>query len=155
MAAPHARSGRAALLALEDRTNRLLFRTLYRNRFWRAMLDDPHAVPERVFHGMAIENYHFLFRESWFDSPVLAWTGSTPARVAMNRFYAEETGHDELILKALVSVGIDREMLARTVPLPETMALANALSHWARTDPLLFFATLGVLEGATSPSTAS
>lgn len=147
MAAPHARSGRAALLALEDRTNRLLFKTLYRNRFWRAMLDDPHAVPERVFHGMAIENYHFLFRESWFDSPVLAWTGSTPARVAMNRFYAEETGHDELILKALVSVGIDREMLARTVPLPETMALANALSHWARTDPLLFFATLGVLEG--------
>ncbi|MEN3162537.1 iron-containing redox enzyme family protein [Tistrella mobilis] len=146
-APPAARSGRAALFAIEDRTNRLLFTRLYRNRFWRAMLDDPHAVPERVFHGMAIENYHFLFRESWFDSPVLAWTGSTPARVAMNRFYGEEVGHDELILKALEAVGLDREILARTVPLPETMALANALSHWARTDPILFFATLGVLEG--------
>jgi hypothetical protein len=68
----------------------------------------------------------------------------------MNKFYGEEYGHDELLLKALRSLGFTREDLADTIPLPQTMALCNALAYWASYDPLFFFTTLGVLEGKES-----
>jgi hypothetical protein len=144
---PHTTPALEVLFDLEDLSNELLYDSIYRNVFWRILLSDPASVPLEVFYGMAIENYHFLFRESYFDAPVLNYPGDTRVRVLMNEFYAEEFGHDELILKGLNAVGISREDLADTIPLPETMALCNALSFWARYDPIFFFSTLGVLEG--------
>jgi hypothetical protein len=142
-----ARSGLEALLELEDLANALLHESLYRNDYWRAVHGSDQPVPEKVLHGTAIENYHFLFRESWFDAPVLPYPYSREARVLVNEFYVEEIGHDELLLRGIATLGITRDDLADTVPLPETMALCNALSWWARYDPLFFFTTLGVLEG--------
>ncbi len=138
--------GLACLLQIEDLQAELMHKTLYQNKFWQAC-KNPAQVDPRVFHGMAIENFHFLFRESWFDSPVLSYQGSTRARLLMNEFYAEEFGHDELILRALNEIGITREQANETRPLPQTLALCHGLSHWAATDPLFFFTTLGVLEG--------
>ncbi len=140
-------SGREAILEIEDLQNRLGEQTVQREPFWRALVDDPAAVPENVFHGLCAENYHLLFRESYFDSPVLSYAGSTAARKLINEFYLEEFGHDELLLKSLASLGVTREDLFRTAPLPETAALYNALAYWARYDPLFFFTTLGPLEG--------
>jgi hypothetical protein len=40
-------------------------------------------------------------------------------------------------------------------PLPTTSALIKALSWWARTDPLFFVTTLGVLEGRLSSDVTS
>jgi hypothetical protein len=140
-------SGKQAILAVEDDLNRALQQTVYQNVFWKKMLDPTADVPLSVFHGMCIENYHFLFRESWFDSPALPFPGNTKARVLMNAFYCEELGHDELLLRALESIGLTREALFEAVPLPQTMALCNALSYWARYDPLFFYSTLGPLEG--------
>ncbi|WP_313067831.1 iron-containing redox enzyme family protein [Paraburkholderia sp. LEh10] len=144
-----ARSGLDVLLELEDLANELLYCTLYKNVFWEkcasaATRDD---IPLNVVHGMIVENYHFLFRESYFDAPVLSYVANTGVRLAMNEFYAEEYGHDELLLKALTTLGVTREDLACTVPLPQTMALCNALAYWAHSDPLFFFSTLGILEG--------
>jgi len=139
-------SGDEAILLLEDLQASLLYSTLYKNKFWQAM-QSPREVPKKVFYGMAIENYHFLFRESWFDSPVLSYLPSTKARLIMNEFYAEEYGHDELILNALIHLDISREDLAETLPLPETLALCNALAYWSANDPLFFFSTMGILEG--------
>ncbi|WP_336600186.1 iron-containing redox enzyme family protein [Paraburkholderia bengalensis] len=144
-----ARSGLDVLLELEDLANELLYRTLYANVFWEKCTsagarDD---IPLNVVHGMIVENYHFLFRESYFDAPVLSYVANTGVRLAMNEFYAEEYGHDELLLKSLGTLGVTREDLARTVPLPQTMALCNALAFWAHSDPLFFFSTLGILEG--------
>ncbi|WP_387692298.1 hypothetical protein [Photorhabdus sp. RM71S] len=93
-------SGDEAILILEDLQANLLYSMLYKNKFWQTM-QSPQDVPEKVYYGMAIENYHFLFRESWFDSPVLSYLPSTKARLIMNEFYGEEYGHDELILSAL------------------------------------------------------
>lgn len=139
--------GRELILEIEDLYNGLMERTVQRNPFWRAMVEDPAGTPEAVFHGMCVENYHLLFRESYFDSPVLCYPYSREARRLINEFYCEELGHDELLLRALESVGLDRDGLYGSVPLPGTMALCNALSHWARHDPLFFFTTLGPLEG--------
>lgn len=143
---PDCVTGIECILELEDLQNKLLYDTLYKNVFWEKC-QTPEQVPLNVFYGMAIENYHFLFRESWFDSPILGLPLSTEARVLMNEFYCEEYGHDELILRSLNEIGITREQIYRTVPLPETLALCNALAHWAATDPLFFFSTMGVLEG--------
>ncbi|TXH75150.1 MAG: hypothetical protein E6Q88_03690 [Lysobacteraceae bacterium] len=143
---PDCVSGFECILELEDLQNELLYKTLYRNVFWEKC-QDPSQVPLNVFYGMAIENYHFLFRESWFDSPILGFATSTESRVLMNHFFCEEYGHDELILKSLNEIGITREQIYRTVPLPETLALCNSLAHWSATDPLFFFSTMGVLEG--------
>lgn len=144
--APEFVSGLEAILELEDLQNKLMYETLYRNVFW-LKCQEPNSVPKNVFHGMAIENYHFLFRESWFDSPILGLPSNIEARVLMNEFFCEEYGHDELILRSLKSIGITREQIYKTVPLPETLSLCNALAYWAATDPLFFFSTMGVLEG--------
>jgi hypothetical protein len=65
----------------------------------------------------------------------------------MNKFFSEEYGHDEILLRSLNSVGLTREDMHDAIPLPETMGLCNALAYWAHTDPLFFFTTLGLLEG--------
>ncbi|EDP57177.1 iron-containing redox enzyme family protein [Vibrio sp. AND4] len=139
-------SGDEAILLIEDLQAKLLYSTLYKNKFWQGM-QKPNDVPESVYYGMAIENYHFLFRESWFDSPVLSYLPSTKARLIMNEFYGEEYGHDELILKALNHIGISKLDISEALPLPETLALCNALAYWAANEPLFFFTTMGILEG--------
>lgn len=146
---PEGRSGLDVLLELEDLTNELLYKKLYKNIFWQkcqnaTAKDD---IPINVMYGQVIENYHFLFRESYFDAPVLSYVGNLKIRLAMNAFFAEEYGHDELIIKSLFNIGITRSQLNMTMPLPETMALCNSLAYWSHNDPLFFFTTLGVLEG--------
>ncbi len=140
-------SGQKLLLVVEDLYNRLAMRTVQVNPFWRAMVDAPEAVSVNVFFGMCIENYHLLFRESYFDAPILSYPANRHVRQLINEFYCEEYGHDELLLRALVSIGLSRDELYASVPLCETMALCNALSYWSRHDPLFFFTTLGPLEG--------
>ncbi len=140
-------SGRQLILEVEDYYQRAASRTLQRNPFWRAMVENPMDVPESVFHGMCIENYHLLCRESYFDAPVLSFAGNRQVRRLLNDFYCEEIGHDRILLEALVSIGLAEEDLHNSVPLASTMALCNSLSFWARHDPLFFLTTLGPLEG--------
>jgi hypothetical protein len=127
--------------------NRLSAMSLQRNPFWRAVVDEPENVPDSVYYGMCIENYQLLFRESYFDSPALSFAFSKTLRQKFNEFYCEELGHDRLLLKSLQAIGLTEEALSNSVPLRETMVLCNALSYWARHDPMFFFTTLGPLEG--------
>jgi hypothetical protein len=137
------------MLELEDLVEDLCARTIFQNPFWRTCLAvrGPGDLPQRVATGMVIENWHFLFRESYFDAPVLSYVPHTGARLVMNRFFGEEYGHDEILLKSLNAAGLTREDMRDAIPLPETMALCNALAYWAHNDPLFFFTTLGLLEG--------
>jgi hypothetical protein len=143
------RNGMDVILELEDLTDELCSNTLFRSPFWQQCLEacKPGDIPMNVVIGLVIENYHFLFRESYFDAPVLSYVPNSKVRLLMNQFFAEEYGHDEILLRALTSVGIDREDLADAIPLPETMGLCNALAYWSHNDPLFFFTTLGLLEG--------
>jgi hypothetical protein len=137
------------ILDLEDMVEDLCTKTIFQNPFWRTCLAvrAPGDLPERVAIGMVIENWHFLFRESYFDAPVLSYVPNTEVRLVINRFFSEEYGHDEILLRSLNAVGLTREDMRDAIPLPETMALCNALAYWAHNDPLFFFTTLGLLEG--------
>lgn len=143
------RPGADVILEIEDMVEALCARTIYRNPFWQTCLaaQKPGDFPERLAIGMIIENWHFLFRESYFDAPVLSYVPNTAVRLLLNRFFSEEYGHDDILLTALNYAGFSREDMHDAIPLPETMGLCNALAYWAHSDPLFFFTTLGLLEG--------
>jgi hypothetical protein len=140
-------TGREFILLVEDHYNRATSKTLQLNPFWRAMINDPMQISESVFHGMCIENYQLLCRESYFDAPALSFPSNRAVRTLLNEFYCEEIGHDRILLEALNSIGITELALHEAIPLRGTMALCNSLSYWARHDPLFFMTTLGPLEG--------
>jgi len=148
-ALPAFRSGAEVILELEELVEARCETTIYRNPFWRTCLaaNAPGDLPQRLATGMVIENWHFLFRESYFDAPVLSYVSNTAVRLILNQFFSEEYGHDEILLRSLNFVGLSREDMRDAIPLPETMGLCNALAYWAHSDPLFFFTTLGLLEG--------
>lgn len=146
---PACQTGSEVILELEEIVEAHCATTIYRNPFWQACLaaQAPGDLPEHLVIGMIIENWHFLFRESYFDAPVLSYVPNTAVRLLLNEFFSEEYGHDEILLQALACAGLSRDDMRDAIPLPQTMALCNALAYWAHTDPLFFFSTLGLLEG--------
>ncbi|MEZ4371460.1 MAG: hypothetical protein R3B07_11575 [Polyangiaceae bacterium] len=134
------------LFRLEGIAIRLLDARVLRNRYWQALMT-PGPVARHLLIGTAVENYHFLAREPLFDSPALWFPESPEVQSLINEFYASEFGHDDLLLSALESCGYTRQDIGEWVPLPATTALCNSLSHWAATEPLFFFLTVGLLEG--------
>ncbi|MFL6675648.1 MAG: iron-containing redox enzyme family protein [Massilia sp.] len=140
-------SGRVFILSLEEQLDALLEQTVHRNPFWIAMRTSPASVPAAVFWGMCLENYQILAREALFDAPVLSFAPHHAVRQALNKFYAEELGHDRLLMKSLASLGLEEADVRTSIPLPTTWALIDALAYWSRYQPLFFIATLGVLEG--------
>ncbi len=146
-ATPVASSGQAVLSRLEDVFNRLLEDLVFAGPFWRKVLERPEKLHHNVFFGFGLENWFFLFRENEFDSAVLALAESADLRGMLNDFYQEEHRHDDIVVRAFRPLGITRDDLLRARPLPTTTALIKMLSWWARTDPLFFIATIGVLEG--------
>jgi hypothetical protein len=143
------RSGAEVILEILDLIDDHCADTIDKNPFWQACLSvgQPGDLPEKLAIGMVIENWHFLFRESYFDAPVLSYVPNTAVRLLLNQFFSEEYGHDEILMKALNFVGLSRDDMRDAIPLPETMALCNALAYWAHSDPMFFFTTLGLLEG--------
>jgi len=144
---PSVRAAIDVMFSLEDELNRLFSEQVEESRFWRELTERPESVPENVYFGMAIENWHFLYREHLFDSAVLTYPNSHAVRAHLNEFYIEEHRHDDIVLKAFEPLGITPEQMRRARPLPSTTALVNGLAWWARTDPLFFFATISLLEG--------
>ncbi len=146
-AAPRACSGREFILGFEELMDQMMERSVQRNRFWTSIREAPRKVPRPVYWGMCLENFHILAREPLFDGPVLAFSGNHAVRASLNRFYAEELGHDRLLLNSLCSLGLPEDGVRESIPLPTTWALIDGLAYWARFEPLFFAATLGILEG--------
>lgn len=142
-------TGKQAILEIEDVQNRLMDKSLYNNIFWKKCIS-PDLMPENVFIGMAIENYHLLARGSSFDAPALHFHGCRKTRQALNAVFCSEHGHAEIILSALRILGMDENDITSSVPLPETLGLANSLAYWSASDPLFFFSTMEILEGKDS-----
>lgn len=139
-------SGKEAILEIEDVQNRLMDKSIYNNILWEKCAT-PNEVPENVFIGMAIENYHLLSRGSSFDAHALYFHGCRKTRHAMNSVFCSEHGHAEIILSALMLLGMREDDIINSVPLPQTLGLANSLAFWSANDPLFFFSTMEMLEG--------
>ncbi|UTT50969.1 MULTISPECIES: hypothetical protein [Rhodococcus] len=119
-------------------------------RFWRNLSTSPAAVPENVYYGFALQNWHFLYRENLFDSAILTFPSNSAVRKRVNEFYIEEHQHDDIVLEAFSAIGLTPDQVRRSRPLRTTTALVNALGWWARTDPVFFFSTISSLEGGVA-----
>lgn len=142
-------SGIETLLTLESLINELFNNSINKNQFKNRINFATSDLPIKVVYGFVIEQYHFFSRKGYLFSPVLGFQSSKNVRQLMNELYCREYGQDELLIEALNAIGISREELAETMPLPETMALCNGLTYWANFEPLFFFSTLGVLADQT------
>lgn len=142
-------SGSGTLLQLETLINELLDDRINKNEFTNKINSTISDLPINVLYGFVIEQYHFLSQKCYFVSPVLGFQSLKNVRQLINELYCREYGQDELLIEALNAIGISREELAETMPLPETMAMCNGLTYWANFEPLFFFSTLGVLADQT------
>ncbi len=104
------------------------------------------SPPHNVSYGFALEYYHLLSHSSHFYTPLLCFQTSTKIRDRINRFYCKIQPQHELLFQGFQGLGISREDLELTLPLPETMALCNALTFWANSDPLFCISVLGIWE---------
>lgn len=138
-------SGINALLELEELTSELIDQSVEKNLFWQLINPTAPKPPIQVLYGFAIEYYHFLSRRCCFQSPILSFPVSAQVRQSINQVYSQAYGQDQLLMEALNAIGISREELANTMPLPETMAMCNGLGFWANYEPIFYLSTLGVL----------
>lgn len=97
--------------------------------------------------GYAIEYWHVTHLCPRAIAPVLARDDFEVGtwRKLMD-FYMMERNHDRMLEKSLKAVGITREQLLRTQPLPATMAMMAALGGYAYDFPLALIATLFPME---------
>lgn len=97
--------------------------------------------------GYAIEYWHVTHLCPRALAPVLARddVGAGTWRKLM-AFYLAERNHDRMLEKSLAAVGVTREQLLRSQPLPAVMALMAALGVYAYDFPLALIATLFPME---------
>ncbi len=138
-------SGIEALLELEELTSELLDQSVEKNLFWQLINPTAPKPPIQVLYGFAIEYYHFFSRRCCFQSPILSFSASAQVRQSIDEVYSQAYGQDLLLMEALNAIGISREELTNTMPLPETMAMCNGLGFWASYEPIFYLSTLGVL----------
>lgn len=149
-AIPLAVSGCSALSAVEGTLDRHMEVLVYGGDFWTQLQESPKMLPESVYHGYAIENWHFLDAESLFDYPLASLPQSDRLRRLIQDFVIEEHRHDDLLLPAFASLGLGRDDLRGSRPLATTTALISLLITWAKTDPLFMVSTFGILEGRSN-----
>ncbi|MBB4915797.1 hypothetical protein [Streptosporangium saharense] len=145
-AVPVVSPGTAALARLEGLLNDLLEDLVLTGPFWRRILERPQRLHPNVFFGFGLENWFLLSRESGLGSAVQTLAENADLRQALDDFDRRGSRHDDVAVRAFRSLGATRGDLLRARPLPTTAALIKMLSWWARTDPLFFVATLGVIE---------
>ena len=104
------------------------------------------SPPSNLIYGFALEHYHLFNHQSDVYAPLLHLQNTSKVRQSINRFYCEINEQDELLFQGLQGLGIDRDDLLSTLPLPETLAFCHALSFWANSDPLFCLSLLAVWE---------
>ena len=112
---------------------------------YQALLDDTMASEHLI--GYAVEYWHVTHLCPRALAPVLA---RDDLRIETWRklmdFYQSERSHDRMLENALSHVGISREQLLRTQPLPATAAIMASLGLAAYQFPLALVATLFPME---------
>ncbi|HLO89357.1 MAG TPA: hypothetical protein VK203_30715 [Nostocaceae cyanobacterium] len=138
-------SGIDASQELEKLADKLFDKSLKDNSLWQAFNSTTPDLPRNVIYGFVIEHYHLFTHNSDFHSPLFNFQGSAKIRQVVKERYSQEYGQDELLLTALNTIAISHEQLLETLPLPETMAISNALTYWANFDPLFYLSILEIL----------
>jgi pyrroloquinoline quinone (PQQ) biosynthesis protein C len=105
------------------------------------------AVTRAHLIGYAVEYWHVTHLCPRAIAPVLARDDfSVGTWRKLMSFYMMERNHDRMLEKCLAAVGVTRDQLLRSQPLPATMAMMAALGSYAYEFPLALIATLFPME---------
>lgn len=136
-------SGLTAYLELRRQADRV--RDSVRSAFVEALTRG--EVSSQQMIGYAVEYWHVTHLCPRALAPVLARDDLAPGVWdEVMAFYQAERNHDRMLEKSLASVGISRDQLWRTQPLPATAAMMAALGGYAADFPLALLATLFPME---------
>jgi pyrroloquinoline quinone (PQQ) biosynthesis protein C len=116
--------------------------------FWERMTSGRGS--RRLFAGWLIELYHYTKNANRHMPLSCAHAREKRLKSMRARHYAEEWNHYHYFSKALKALGFAEEDIARSVPLPMTLALSNFMRQAAREDVLCYSICSAVLEGTTT-----
>ena len=138
----HFDSGIDTILELKDLSRDLLNNKFNIDRLWQSLTLESknNDISRKVLYGFAIEHY-YLFSGQYLDQS--SWSGlqnSDKIKQLIEGVYFQE-----FLIQALNAIAIDRDKLANTLPLSETMGLCNALAYWSNVDSIFYLVTVGLL----------
>jgi pyrroloquinoline quinone (PQQ) biosynthesis protein C len=119
----------------------------FSHEFWARMMEGRGS--RRLFVGWLFELYHYTLNANRHMPLSCAHTQLKPVKKLRAQHYAEEWNHYHYFAKALGAMGYSRELVARSEPLPMTMAMSNFMRQAAREDVLAYSICSAVLEGTT------
>ena len=148
-------SGIDTILELEALTTKLLAKNAAQECFWQQVASADREIAIKVLSGLAIEYYYFCSQQCYFDAPSFSFPSSRKIQQLINQRYQRKYGQDKILLKALNAIDISPEDLTNSIPLPQTTALAHALTFWANFEPIFFLTTLEAIATQTGESFTS
>ena len=139
-------NGIDTVLELKELSRELLAKNNAQHTFWQkvAAADSDRAI--KIISGMAIEQYHLLTNQCYFNSAILGFSSSIAIRELLNERYCDRYKQTEILLEALNAIGINAEDARNIVPLPQTTAICHALTYCANFEPMFFLTTIETLE---------
>ena len=141
----HLNSGIDTMLELQELSEDLLNDKYNSDRLWQSLTSESSEISSKVIYGFAIEHY-YLFSSQYLNRTSLpGLQHSAIIKQLIERIYFQEYSCQEYLSQALNAIALDREKLANTIPLAETMALSNALAYWANVDPIFYLVAVGLL----------
>jgi pyrroloquinoline quinone (PQQ) biosynthesis protein C len=116
--------------------------------FWARMLEGRGS--KRLFAGWMIELYHYTRNANRHMPLSCVQTRDKRLKLLRAKHYAEEWNHYHYFTKSLKALGYSDAEVARSEPLPMTLALSNFMRQAAREDILAYSICSAVLEGTTT-----
>ncbi len=103
-------------------------------------------VGARGLVAYVAEYHHVVAAAPAIIGASLAHAHDPRRRAILERFLRSELGHDRLLRRALLAVGVDGAAIDDALPLPETFAVVSMLHVLAAQEPLGFAACLFLFE---------
>ncbi len=136
-------------LEFQDFIHQLFAQSLEESQVSQPFQSSTNPFPVNVLVGWAIEQNHLLSRNGDVYAPLLGFPSSSTIRELIKTCYNQTSKQQELLLEALIVLGITPKDLNEIMPLPETTALYHALIYWANFDPIFFLSLLEIWEDQT------
>jgi pyrroloquinoline quinone (PQQ) biosynthesis protein C len=117
---------------------------LFGRGLWKALVEGTASFTQ--FAGWLLENYHFIEGVNDRLGSATAYAQNRAARRHFAQHYREEYDHGGFFLEALQQLGIHRQDVDASLPLPTTRAILHHMRRCARNDSLQYAACSAFLE---------
>ena len=104
------------------------------------------SVTKSQMIGYLCEYFHIVYQCPSILSPAINTCNDDSLRDELIKFYVSELNHNKYVEKALMSVGINKNQLIASQPLPWTLGLYSSLSVYASQHLISFICCLELFE---------